>query len=181
MTSTSAPSSAAQPHRDPRSEVRFENTRFDPDLTPFHDLAKQMAARFGYTAELSLRSASCRTAAPSRGPAQPVPVLSHPAHPGGGPTGDPGRRWSHIWRGGARVPCSRTAEKVALAYCEGLTLYDIARFAELHDELRVHFDEKEVAEIAAVIINMNVWTRLKLAQGAIPAADEALRPPSPSV
>ena len=64
------------------------------------------------------------------------------------------------------------AEKVALAYCEGLTMYDIAQFARLHDELRVHFDEKEIAEIAAVIINMNVWTRLKLAQGATPVADE---------
>jgi hypothetical protein len=81
MTKTSALSSSAQPHRDPRSEVRFENARFDPDLTPFHDLAKQMAAWFGYSAELSL---------------------------------DP-------------------------------------RLAEL--------------------INMNVWTRLKLAQGAMPAED----------
>jgi hypothetical protein len=42
----------------------------------------------------------------------------------------------------------------------------------LHDDLRIHFDEKEIAEIAAVIINMNVWTRLKLAQGATPVADE---------
>jgi hypothetical protein len=30
------------------------------------------------------------------------------------------------------------------------------------------FNEVEIAEIAAVIINMNVWTRLKLAQGATP-------------
>ena len=65
------------------------------------------------------------------------------------------------------------AEKVALAYCEGLTVYDIAGFAALHDELRRHFREQEIAEIAAVVINMNVWTRLKLAQGAIPAADGA--------
>ncbi len=73
------------------------------------------------------------------------------------------------------------AEKVALAYCEGLTLYDIVHFAELHDELRIHFDEKEVAEIAAVIINMNVWTRLKLSpQGATPVADEAPTAPRPS-
>ena len=24
--------------------IKFENTRFDPDLTPFHGLAQQMAA-----------------------------------------------------------------------------------------------------------------------------------------
>jgi hypothetical protein len=52
--------------------------------------------------------------------------------------------------------------------CEGLTMYNISRFAQLHDELRIHFDECEVSEIAAAIINMNVWTRLMLAQGAIP-------------
>jgi alkylhydroperoxidase family enzyme len=62
------------------------------------------------------------------------------------------------------------AERAALAYCEGLTLYDLVQFSELHEELRMHFDEKEIAEIAAVVINMNVWTRLKLAQGAVPTA-----------
>jgi hypothetical protein len=43
------------------------------------------------------------------------------------------------------------------------------------DALRVHCDEPSVAEIAAVIINMTVWTRLTLPRGAIPGADEALR------
>jgi alkylhydroperoxidase family enzyme len=60
------------------------------------------------------------------------------------------------------------AEKAALAYCESLTLFHDQQFPALHDALRAHFTEREVAEIAAVIINMTVWTRLKLAQGAIP-------------
>ena len=51
---TSAPSSPPGAPRDGRLPVRFENTRFDPDGTPFHDLAKQMAAHFGYRAELAL-------------------------------------------------------------------------------------------------------------------------------
>ena len=34
------------------TDVIFKNTRFDPDLTPFHNLAKQMAKAFGYTADL---------------------------------------------------------------------------------------------------------------------------------
>ena len=29
-------------------------------------------------------------------------------------------------------------------------------------------DEAEMVEIVAVVINMNIWTRLKLAQGATP-------------
>lgn len=34
-----------------------------------------------------------------------------------------------------------------------------------------HFSETEIAEVAAIVINMNVWTRLKLAQGQIPVYD----------
>jgi hypothetical protein len=32
------------------TDIVFENRRFDPDLTAFHDLAKAMAQAFGYTA-----------------------------------------------------------------------------------------------------------------------------------
>ena len=33
-------------------EVQFKNIRFDPDLTPFHQLAEGMAAAFGYQSDL---------------------------------------------------------------------------------------------------------------------------------
>ena len=56
------------------------------------------------------------------------------------------------------------AERCALAYCEALTAYDPAAFAARHESLTSHFDEKAIAEIAAIVINMNLWTRLKLAQ-----------------
>jgi len=32
--------------------VEFINSRFNPDVIPFHDLAKQMAKAVGYTADL---------------------------------------------------------------------------------------------------------------------------------
>ena len=35
-------------------DVRFENRRFDPELTPFLSLAKEMTKAFGYTADLSV-------------------------------------------------------------------------------------------------------------------------------
>ena len=35
-------------------EIQFKNTRFNPDQTPFLELAKQMAKAFGYTAELDV-------------------------------------------------------------------------------------------------------------------------------
>jgi hypothetical protein len=37
-----------------------------------------------------------------------------------------------------------------------------------HDAMTEHFSEVEIAEIAAIVINMNVWTCLKLAQGETP-------------
>ncbi|RZS64387.1 AhpD family alkylhydroperoxidase [Agromyces ramosus] len=162
-----------------RSGVRFENTRFDPDLTPFHDLAKQMAARFGYRAELSLSprlAELLRLRVAQLNPCSYCLILHTEV---AARLGIPSDVVAHLpsWRESDRFS---HAEKVALAYCEGLTQYDISHFAELHDELRTHFDEKEVAEIAAVIINMNVWTRLKLAQGAVPVADEAPTAPRPS-
>lgn len=174
MTKTSAPSSAAQPDRDPRSEVRFENARFDPDLTPFHDIAKQMAARFGYTAELSVNPRLAELLRLRVAQLDPCPYCLILHSRVAERSGIPAEVVAHLagWRESAMFS---PAEKAALAYCEGLTRYDIAGFARLHDELRLHFDEKEVAEIAAVIINMNVWTRLKLAQGAVPVAD-----PTPS-
>ena len=61
------------------------------------------------------------------------------------------------------------SEALALAYCEALTRYEHEHFDEMHQGLTVFFDEREIAEIAAVVINMNVWTRLKLAQGATPS------------
>ena len=139
-----------------------------------------MAARFGYTAELSLSprlAELLRLRVAQLNPCSYCLILHTQV---ANRLGIPSEVVAHLagWRESAMFS---QVEKVALAYCEGLTLYDLAHFAELHDELRAHFDEKEVAEIAAVIINMNVWTRLKLAQGAIPAVDEALRPPSPSV
>jgi len=38
----------------------------------------------------------------------------------------------------------------------------------LHEGIAALFSTVEIAEIAAIVINMNLWTRLKLAQGATP-------------
>ena len=138
-----------------------------------------MAARFGYTAELSLNARLAellRLRVAQLNPCSYCLILHTQV---ADRLGIPSEVVAHLagWR---ESDMFSQAEKVALAYCEGLTLYDLGHFAELHDELRVHFDEQEVAEIAAVIINMNVWTRLKLAQGATPAADESPTAPRPS-
>jgi AhpD family alkylhydroperoxidase len=65
------------------------------------------------------------------------------------------------------------AERAALEYAEALTRASdttvTQAFQQYHDELAAHFDETAMREIVAVVINMNIWTRLKLAEGAMPS------------
>ncbi len=64
------------------------------------------------------------------------------------------------------------AEQAALRYTEALTgaaaLGNDAAFQQLHEALAEHFDPGEMLEIVAVVVNMNIWTRIKLAEGAMP-------------
>jgi AhpD family alkylhydroperoxidase len=67
------------------------------------------------------------------------------------------------------------AEQAALRYTEALTRaadtdadQAVQRF---HDGVARHFDAEEILEIIGVVVNMNVWTRLKLAEGAKPGLD----------
>jgi hypothetical protein len=52
-----------------------------------------------------------------------------------------------------------------------LTDYDLPGCPPLHAALAEPFSQKQVAEIAATGINENFWTRLELAQSAIPVAE----------
>jgi AhpD family alkylhydroperoxidase len=64
------------------------------------------------------------------------------------------------------------AEQAALRYAEALTrVADADRdaaFQRFHDALAAYFSAEEMLEIVAVVVNMNVWTRIKLAEGAMP-------------
>lgn len=66
------------------------------------------------------------------------------------------------------------AERAALAYAEALTRISDTTvgqaFQQHHDSLARHFGESEMLEIVGVVLNMNLWTRLQLAQGAAPTA-----------
>jgi len=59
-------------------------------------------------------------------------------------------------------------EKTTLSYCDVLNDGVSKDFQAYHDALTKYFSEVDIAEIAAIVINMNLWTRLKLAQGATP-------------
>jgi len=64
------------------------------------------------------------------------------------------------------------AEQAALRYAEALTrVADTDRdaaFQRFRDALADHFSAEEILEIVGIVVNMNVWTRLKLAEGAMP-------------
>ena len=73
------------------------------------------------------------------------------------------------------------AQQAALRYTEALTRAadtdpdaafsastTDAAFQRFHDSLAEHFTPEEMLEIVAVVVNMNVWTRIKLAETAMP-------------
>jgi AhpD family alkylhydroperoxidase len=73
------------------------------------------------------------------------------------------------------------AERAALEYAEALTRASdttvMQAFQLYHDRLTAHFDEAAMVEIVAVVVNMNIWTRLKLAEGAMPSLDRSRAAP----
>ena len=64
------------------------------------------------------------------------------------------------------------AEQAALRYAEALTRVSDtdrdAAFQRFHDALAENFSLEQMLEIIGVVVNMNVWTRIKLAEGAMP-------------
>jgi AhpD family alkylhydroperoxidase len=147
--------------------IRFENTRFDSDLTEFDELARGMAAKFGYTAELGLDARLAellRLRVAQLDPCSYCLILHTAAAER---VGIDAETIAHLpsWRESAVFT---DAELAALASGEGLTTFELPGFPILHAQLAAHFEAKSIAEIAAVVINMNVWTRLKLAEGAVP-------------
>ena len=151
-------------------DLVFVDHRFDPDQTPFHDLAKQMAKAFGYTAELSVDRELAQLlrlrVAQLNQCAYCLILHTQASH-------DAGIDAPRIANLGAwwQSELYSEAEQAALRYADALNTGVDPEFHDKHVALRAHFSEVEVAEIAAIVINMNVWTRLKLAQGATPRVE----------
>ena len=147
--------------------VEFINSRFNPDVTPFHDLAKQMAKAVGYTADLKTDKhlAQLLRLRVSQKNECAYCVILHAKT-----AREIGIHESKVdnissWYNSELYT---EKEKATLAYCDVLSDGVAKDFQNYHDALTQYFDAQEIAEIAAIVINMNVWTRLKLAQGATP-------------
>lgn len=149
------------------SEIKFKNKRFNPDITPFHDLSKQLAKAFGYTADLDIDQKLAQLlrlrVAQKNECAYCVVLHAKTAREVGINEGKVDNISSY-WNS----ELYSEVEKAALRYTDALTIGTHPNFQNVHNDLAKHFSEKEIAEIAAIIINMNLWTRLKLAQGEEP-------------
>jgi AhpD family alkylhydroperoxidase len=149
------------------SDIKFKNTRFNPESTPFLGLAKQMAKAFGYTANLktdkNLAQLLRLRVAQKNECAYCIILHAKTSREAGIPDAKTDNI-SSWWNS----ELFTEKEKTALAYCDELTDGSHKNFQEYHDAMTNCFSEVEIAEIAAIVINMNLWTRLKLAQGETP-------------
>jgi len=153
------------------SNTKFKSVRFDPDITPFHNLAKEMAKAVGYTADLSVDKELAqllRLRVAQKNECAYCIILHAKASREIGISEAKTDNISSWYNSELYTK----VEKVALAYCDVLTEGKSKDFHKYHNDLAKYFNEKEIAEIAAIVINMNVWTRLKLAQGETPYSDE---------
>ena len=148
-------------------DIHFENSRFDPDLTPFHDLAKQMAQAFGYTADLQLSKSLAqlvRLRVSQRNQCAYCTILHSRTAREIGISQAKIDNLGSYWEGNLYT----AEEQAVLSYCDALTDNDPRRLPDAHAAVSGYLDADGIAELAAIVINMNVWTRLKLAQGAMP-------------
>jgi AhpD family alkylhydroperoxidase len=147
---------------------QFQNVRFDPDTTALHKLAKQMADAFGHGAQLTLdpKLAQLLHLRVAQNNECAYCVILHTSK--ARELGIDEARISGLaawYNSDLYAP----KEKTVFCYCDALNLGVDQYFHAKHEALiEQGYDEQEIAEMAAIVINMNVWTRLKLAQGAIP-------------
>ena len=147
--------------------IKFINTNFDPSNSEFMTAAVAMAKAYGYTADLKLdkelaQLIRLRVATVNKcsycgilhqETARKLNILQAKID-------NLGSYWhSELFS---------KKEKAALEYTDVLNEGTSSNFNEFHLKLTAFFTEEEIAEIAYITINMNLWTRIKLAQGQIP-------------
>lgn len=70
------------------------------------------------------------------------------------------------WR---ECPYYTDRERAALAWTEAVTLVAGSRVPDaVYDEVRPHFDEKELADLTLAVATINAWNRLSIAGRLVP-------------
>jgi AhpD family alkylhydroperoxidase len=157
-------------------EVVIENRRFDAaDNEDLIGISRRFAAAFGYTAELNVDAQLAELLRLRVSQINNCTYCMNLHYEEARALGIPRAKIDTLsawWE----TALFSEAEQAALDYTEALTrIADTTvadGFQRHHEELAGHFDPAQVIEIAAVVINMNVWTRLKLAEGATPTTPQ---------
>ncbi len=155
------------------SDVQIYTTRLDPAANAsLMAIADAGAAAFGYTAELGLDGQLAQLLRLRVAQINNCTYCLNVHHSAARNIGIPQMKIDLLtawWE----TQLFSDAEQAALEYAEALTRASdttvTQAFQQYHDELAAHFDETAMREIVAVVINMNIWTRLKLAEGAMPS------------
>lgn len=149
--------------------IEFVDTRIDHDVTDFVALPKALAAAYGTPAgpELPLDEelgelVRLLVAVNSRCAYCTILHASEARRMGVSSAKIDG---ISAWRESSHFAAAETA---AFAYAEVLSYERRAEIQDAHDAIREHFDDAGVEALTMVIINMNMWTRLFLAQGHTP-------------
>jgi AhpD family alkylhydroperoxidase len=155
-------------------DVQIHNTRLDAAANPqLMALAKAGAAAFGYTADLALSRQLAQLLRLRVAQINNCTYCLNVHYDAARNIGIPQAKIDFLtawWE----TQLFSEAERAALQYAEALTRAAdttvAGAFQQYHDSLAAYFDEPAMLEIVAVVINMNIWTRLKLAEGAMPSA-----------
>jgi AhpD family alkylhydroperoxidase len=155
------------------SDGQIRTTRLDPAANEsLMAIANAGAAAFGYTAELGLDGQLAQLLRLRVAQINNCTYCLNVHHSAARNIGIPQMKIDLLtawWE----TQLFSDAEQAALEYAEALTRASdttVAKaFQQYHDKLATHFDEAAMLEIVAVVVNMNVWTRLKLAEGAMPS------------
>jgi AhpD family alkylhydroperoxidase len=155
------------------SDVQIHTTRLDHTANePLMALANAGAAAFGYTAALTLNGQLAQLLRLRVAQINNCTYCLNVHYGAARDVGIPQVKIDFLtawWE----TRLYSDAERAALEYAEGLTRASDTTvrqaFQQYHDKLTTHFDEAAMLEIVAVVVNMNIWTRLKLAEGAMPS------------
>lgn len=156
-------------------QTSVHNTRLDAtENEALMGLAKAGAAAFGFTAELSIDRQIAQLLRLRVSQLNNCTYCLGVHHAAARDAGIPEAKIQTLtawWE----TRLFSEVEQASLAYTEALTraadTTNVQAFQQVHDRLASHLDPAQMLEVAAVVINMNIWTRLKLAEGAMPSAE----------
>ncbi|MBX9808738.1 MULTISPECIES: carboxymuconolactone decarboxylase family protein [Flavobacterium] len=147
--------------------IEFTNLNFDPEGSDFLSIASEMAKAYGYTANLSVEKELAqliRLRIATLNKCSYCSILHYDATRKLGISPAKIDNLGSYWHSNLYT----NKEKAALEYTDILNKGVAPNFETYHQKMAQHFSIQEIQEIAYIVINMNLWTRLKLAQGQIP-------------